>query len=431
MIILLSACKKNNEPINNISNTPESAFIEVSPENDHEKTCITYASGFEDREYILEVIARYNAENDKNITVLYQELTAKERDNYEHVKTQFEKDSNNYDIINVKNQWLFEFEKAGYLLDITDFVYGDLGVAEYVNSVVDIVKFNEKFMAFPRTIETSLTFIRNDILTYYPDDRTEFIEYKRALVEELTKEQTEEEQTDIIHGYIFLSDDDEEFLKLCLESIYSENGKIFDDSGKLKIERDGVIAGLESVKELVLSEEYGKYTRGYCINSFLRGKVIVLRSETGKWNLTKNLNDDIKARVSIINSDISKDSSNPVLTGTSNIINKNSVKQEASWDFIRYLSNFENQLEMSTRTGKLPVIKSLYTNVEITNEFAFYSAKEILDTVNDGNLILTTDNYYYAFDTLTSIFRKYINDEITAEEVCDLIETELTKQEIE
>jgi len=239
------------------------------------------------------------------------------------------------DIIELGSDWIPEFSSSGHLADITDSIIND--TSGYFNWSPAV--YNNNIFAFPWILGTRVIFINRDLMSragfgenFVPINWPQFksVCYK---IDSLGKD---------IYGFGSNAAEKHRLYKKFLPFFWSHDGRIISKNEKYCVfSSDKAYKALKFYKELTDSCSMID-TQRRLEDAFLDGKLGVIMS--GEWLLKRIRNE--KSEINFVTTLMP----GPIYPGKSFAggeylaINSKSAHKEAALQFIKYVTNTENQL---------------------------------------------------------------------------------------
>ncbi|MCA0991268.1 sugar ABC transporter substrate-binding protein [Pseudalkalibacillus hwajinpoensis] len=249
---------------------------------------------------------------------------------------------NNPDISYLDQPLVPQFAKDGVLLNVDQYVEGENGINrdDYFDGAFNSVIVDEKLYGLPLNQSTVVLFYNKDLVEDPPETFEEWID--------MAKEVYQKGEIAAFEGI----GDGGYAAWLYPALVHSAGGSMVNDDETKATFGEG--KALEAAKLLDELLKYSDQSVRDTQNAF--GNGLIATKISGAWDIDnyKNNFSDLDFGVSLIPyKEGEKSHSN--LGGDDIVIYENTEYPDASWDFIKYLTNDENAITMSEITGNFPV----------------------------------------------------------------------------
>lgn len=266
------------------------------------------------------------------------------------------------DVLGIDVVWPTEFAKAGWILPLDEMM--DEAMKSRVKNdllpgPVNAVTVDGKIYAIPWNSQGGLLYYRKDILE------------KEGLAppktwDELIAQAKELSQKYNINGFVGQYKQYEGLVCNVLELFESYGGHFLDDGGKPVVNSPQNVKAMKTMMALkeFMPAGVNTYQEKESQETFLSGGAVFLRSWNSAWPLVEG--SQVKDKVGIAplpQGDGGKHVS--TLGGWNLAIAKNSKHPKQAYEFIRWLSEKEQQKVKAIDGGRLPTDKSLYQDQEV------------------------------------------------------------------
>jgi multiple sugar transport system substrate-binding protein len=329
---------------------------------------IVFSFGPDQSGSLIELIDRFNAGN-AGFQVTYREMAASTTDYFDQLRTEFQGDGGNIDVIGGDVTWPAQFAAHGWIADLSDRFTSRMQ-SRFLKGAVDSNNFNGALWGVPWFTDAGMLYYRLDLLEmagFSRPPRT-WSEMKEMALKIVKDE-------DIKYGFVFQGAEYEGGVVNGLEYIWNAGGAVLDSEDERKVvidtpeAADGLATERNMITEKVAPSAVTTFTETESQAAFLNGDAVFMRN----WPYVFALAGDPSR--SNIDPAVIGASKLPVgqagvgsasaLGGWSFFVNSESSKQDQAWRFIRFMTNQENQKGRALNGGFLPTLKSLYRDPEI------------------------------------------------------------------
>ncbi|OQY34405.1 MAG: hypothetical protein B6I38_02410 [Anaerolineaceae bacterium 4572_5.1] len=341
-------------------------------------------------------------------------------DLYAKLTADFVGETASYDLMTMDIVWSGEYAENGYTLPLNDFMERDADELN-MDDILDVMwtqgEWEGQYMAFPLGGYANVLNYRKDV-------------FEEAGIEPPTT------QEEMLAAAMELNDPDNEFYGIAMLGggvagaqdymvwVQQHGGTLLDADGNVKINTAKNVEILEFFGSLF---DYGPpgstgYWWGDRETAFRDGNVAMMEG----WSIARNDYDDaeqssIVGKVAIVAAPVAEGVDAAVGFGGWGIgINADSdpVKQEAAWEFIKWLSSEEIQKEWVLHRG-VPLRRSTMTDPEIVEALPWMPILLEAFENGDGDYRPRIPEYSILQDALGTYVSAYLSGEMEAQEALD------------
>jgi len=288
------------------------------------------------------------------------------------------------------------FAKDGLLLNITEYIEKDnLDLSNYIKGPLDTCIYKGEYYGLPIS-QTSVAMIYNkDLIAEPPKTWDELLEISKEIY---------------IPGEVSAF----EYLEGDGWGAWIIPAFVHSAGGEMVVDGKAVFNSQAGVDALNLMKELKKYSEKEVLdsaNAFETGHIGMIVN--GPWMLSSYRNNwpDLNFGIALIPM---KEKYATNLGGEDIVIYSDSENKEASWKFIKFLTNKENAADMAMVMGNFP------TRIEATSDSRFNK---------DPEMSMFMEQMKYSFARPTAINWLKINDEIIGKAIGEVLSNEKTPQE--
>ncbi|MCX2749354.1 ABC transporter substrate-binding protein [Arthrobacter sp. MI7-26] len=313
---------------------------------------ITYVQGKDNSNVIRPTIDKWNAAHpDQKVTLKEQSDQADQQ--HEDLVQHFQAKSTEYDVVSVDVVWSAEFAAKGYLQPLKDKMA--LDTAALLPATVKAATYNSTLYAAPVSSDGGILYYRKDLVPTPPKTWDEMMGMCSVA------------KSNNIGCYAGQFQKYEGLTVNAAEAINTFGGKIVDDSGKATVNSAEAKTGLGKLAEafkngnipaeaITFQEEQGR-------QAFEDGKLLFLRNWPYVYNLAKtDGSSKVKDTFGIAPLPGQSGPGASSLGGHSAAISAFSKNKATALDFLKFLTDPEQQKFFATQGSLAPVLSSLYTD---------------------------------------------------------------------
>ncbi|MEA5454920.1 ABC transporter substrate-binding protein [Sinomonas sp. JGH33] len=322
---------------------------------------ITYVQGKDNSNVIRPTIDKWNAAHpDQKVTLKEQSDQADQQ--HDDLVQHFQAKDSNYDVVSVDVVWSAEFAAKGWLQPLKDKTAID--TSAMLPATVKAATYNGTLYASPVTSDGGLLYYRKDLVPNPP-----------KTWDEMMADCSVAKQNNI-GCYAGQFQKYEGLTVNATEAINTFGGKVVDDSGKAVVNSPESKTGLSKLADafkngnipaeaITFTEEPGR-------QAFEAGKLLFLRNWPYVYNLAKTDGDSkVKDTFGIAPLPGMSGPGASSLGGHSAAISVYSKNKATATDFLKFLTDPEQQKFFATQGSLAPVLGSLYTDSTLTAKLPY------------------------------------------------------------
>ena len=354
---------------------------------DSSSIVFTYgASGSEDQRTVKELVNRFNQENKNGITVKFQQASQVTDEYFRNLVSDFRAGGGNTDVIAGDVVWAAEFAQNGWISDLSRRMYSDYSPQvpdAFLQAPLSTVSFQNKLWGVPWFTDAGLLYYRRDLLENaglgQPPTTWGGLKDIAGQVKQ---------QAGTKYGLVFQGADYEGGVVNGAEFIWNSGGDILTGNittsqigtplilspNFVAIDSPDSIRGLKTERSMITDDvappDVAKFREKQSYEAFLNGDAVFMRGWPFMYALAKGnqyqVNQD-QIGIAPLPVDTEGQQSWSCLGGWNMHINAASNKQDAAWEFIKFMTAPKQQKFRAREGSFLPTLTSLYNDQEVLN----------------------------------------------------------------
>lgn len=411
---------------------------------DSSSIVFTYgASGQEDRRIVRELVDRFNQENENGIQVEFRQASQVTDEYFRSLVSDFQAGGGDADVIAGDVIWGAEFAQNGWIEDLSGRMYSDYSPQvpdAFLSAPMSTVSFQNKLWGVPWFTDAGLLFYRRDLLedTDLGQAPTTWDGLKDIAGQV-------QQQADTQYGLVFQGADYEGGVVNGAEFIWNAGGDIL--TGNISTAQSGTpvvlspnfvainnpnsIQGLSTERSMITDNvapsDVAEFREQQCYEAFLNGDAVFMRGWPFMYALaagdTYQVNQD---QIGIAPLPVGSEGQQSwsCLGGWNMYMNASSSKQDAAWEFIKFITGEEQQRFRAQEGSFLPTLGSLYEDQEVLNNApVIEQSRDIV--VNNTRSRPVTPYYSIISGRLAGGFHSSLTGETDPEQVVQNLSEEM------
>ncbi len=313
------------------------------------------------------LIDRFNEENEGGVQVRLREMPADSGQHFDQLNTEFQSGEINIDVIGGDVIWPAQFAANGFIADLSDrFTEDERGA--FLPAPVEANTYEGRIYGVPWYTDAGMLYYRRDLL-----EEAGFSEPPGTWDELKEQARTVQEQAGTQYGYVFQGAEYEGGVVNALEYIWTSGGDVLEGNDQVVIDSPEARRGLElqrsMISEGVAPEGVSQYKEQESATLFLSGEAVFMRNVPRMYALASDpaeSNIDPEqigiAALPVAEEGLQTYSS---LGGWNLFMNANARDPDAAYEFIRFMSDPEQQKFRSIEGSVLPSRQELYEDEDI------------------------------------------------------------------
>ncbi|HJW85850.1 MAG TPA: ABC transporter substrate-binding protein [Candidatus Brocadiaceae bacterium] len=377
-------------------------------------------AGAEEIRCIKTLVAKFEAANPATKVALNVLPASTDQQHHYYITTLGAKNKD-VDVMRIDTIWVAEFASACWLEPLdSSLTTGQRG------SFIPIIEknnvFRNKLYAIPWNANIGVLYYRKDLLDKYNLHPPE-------TWDELITTCSKISANEPVMGYLWQGKQYEGMVCNFIEFISSNNGGIFDDTGRIIVESVQNKKALNLMRDMLwkyrisppnthseLMEESSRHL-------FQQGKALFLRNWTYVWELCQE-DPSMKGKVGVsLLPAFSEGKHASVYGGWHLAINSRSEKKKQAWQFIEFLTSETAQKELAINLSWLPSKKALYKDLELNQRLPFLPTVEL--ALQDVQIRPNLPYYPWVSDILQRHVNKALSNQTNSDDTLRTIHEKL------
>ncbi len=314
------------------------------------------------------LVQRFNEQNRGRYKVVFREGNADTGQRFDQLRTELQAGGENLDIILGDVIWTAQLAANGWISDLSD-RFTEETRADFLPGSVEAIVYDGKAYGMPWFTDTGLLYYRQDLLEQsgFSEPPATWDELKEMALQVKQDQGTK-------FGFVFQGARYEGGVCDGCEYIWTHGGEVLDpnDSSRVLIGSPEAAAGLATersmVEEGVSPQAVSIYKEDESAAAFLNGDAVFLRNWPYVYALA---GDPEESEIEAAQVGVSELPSADGEPGNGTVgdqplyINATSQNQDAAWEFIRFLSDPEQQKVRALEGSYLPTRTALYNDPEV------------------------------------------------------------------
>ncbi len=314
-----------------------------------------------------------------DIRVAYQATPSSASERHTLYVTWLSSHSPDIDVLNLDVIWVPEFAAAGWLRPLeAEAAAARLPLADFVPAGLACSRYHGKLYALPWFADAGLLYYRKDLYAAagLPPPRT---------FDDLLRVRRLQRKFALPYGFLFQGQTYEGLVCSTLEFIWSNGGRIFDDSGHLVLDSRRNRQALKTMVNLIYRYDVTPlavttFLEEDCRHAFEQGYAVLMRNWPYAYPLLNQAGSRVKGKFGILPLVHGPDSQPISCFGGGCLgINAYSRHPAAAWKLVRFLLARKNLKERARVLGMLPPLMSLYDDPDLQGQFPYLKVvKDVL-----------------------------------------------------
>ena len=400
------------------------------------------ASGSEDQRTVKELVNRFNQDNEDGITVEFQQASEISDEYFQNLVSDFKSGGGDADVIAGDVVWAAEFAQNGWIEDLSRRMYSDYSPQvpdAFLDAPLSTVSFQNKLWGVPWFTDAGLLYYRRDLLDEaglgQPPTTWDGLKDIAGQVKQ---------QAGTQYGLVFQGAEYEGGVVNGAEFIWNSGGDILTGNigtsqpgtplvlspNFVAIDSPDAIQGLQTERSMIEDDmapsDVAEFREKQCYEAFLNGDAVFMRGWPFMYALAEGdsfqVNQD-QIGVAALPVASEGDQSWSCLGGWNMHINAASSKQDAAWEFIKFMTAPEQQKFRAREGSFLPTLTSLYDDQEVLNNAPIIEQSRDIVTNNTRSRPVTP---YYS--DISSRLSGGFHDSLTGETDPEQVVQDLTDE---
>lgn len=379
-------------------------------------------AGTKEISFIREIIAAYEKEN-HGIKIKLNALPSPSDQQHHYYLSTLGAGTKHVDVMRIDTIWIPEFASAHWLEPLNAYINRkERGAFIPITEKTNV--YNNNLYAIPWNINIGLLYYRKDLLEKHhlplPVDWNQFV----AVCEKISGQED-------VYGYLWQGKQYEGLVCNFIEFIGSNNGQIIDEAGNVVIHSAQNKTALQLMHDLIWKYKispqntYSELMEESSRHLFQQGKGLFLRNWTYVWDLCQE-DITLKDKVGVaLLPRFSDGSFASVCGGWHLAINANSVKKDAAWKLIEFLTSAKVQKRLAENVSWAPTRSSLYKDTELTEKLPFLPIVE--QSLENIQLRPNVPYYQWISDVLQKYLSKVLSRQMEIQEALQIMQDKIER----
>lgn len=327
------------------------------------------------------------------------------------------------DVMALDVVYIAEFASAGWLEDLTP--YFDESVQDqYLEGTIEGATYDGKLVAFPWFTNASVLFYRQDVIDELGVEVPTTYQGWMDLAEKAVG----------VNGVEYVADfqaaQSEALVCNWVEYMWNNGADILDASGAPVVNTEEAVEATNIMKELVTKyapEGVTTYTETESEQVFKEGKALFLRDWSGFWSIGNADDSSVAGKIGATFLPVGPNGTDPhsCLGGLDLVINGNidDTQKAAAVEFLKYMSSFDTQKEMTLIASQPPVLKAVYEDADILKEIPFY--EDFFGIIQGGKSRPMSPQYAKVSDAIQRNIHQALSGQVEVKDALEALQTEL------
>ena len=335
-----------------------------------EITFIYGPTGNTDQKTIQQLVDKFNKQNDGDITAKFRQAPSDTGAYFDQLRTEFQAQSKDIDVILGDVIWPAQFAANGWITDLSDRFPEDER-SKFLGGPIDSMSYEGGMYGVPWFTDAGMLYYRKDLL-----EQSGFSEPPKTWDELKQMAQKVQQDSGTKNGYVFQGANYEGGVVDGLEQVWTHGGDVLGDSSdKVVLDSPESIAGLATERSMIESgispQAVANFKEDESAGAFLQGNAVFLRNWPYVYGL---LTDPEQSKIKLDQVGVAPlpkgqgGQSFSGLGGWNFYISEFSQKQDAAYEFVKFMTASEQQKFRALEGGYLPTLQSLYEDQEILDE---------------------------------------------------------------
>lgn len=386
---------------------------------------LVFSMGQDTSGTLQDLIDKFNKQNKRNFQVKYRAMPTNTGTYFDKVKTEFQAQESNIDVIGGDVIWTAQFAANDWIVDVSD-RFPESEQKKYLPAPIQSLTYDGKIWGKPWFTDAGMLYYRKDLL-----ETSGFSEPPKTWNElkEMALKTTQDTGTQ--NGFVFQGSNYEGGTVNGLEYIWTHGGEALQASDKVVIDSPEAIAGLETERSMITDgvapEAVPTYTETETDPAFMGGRAVFARNWPYMYALagTSGYPKVKPEMVGVAPLPVAEGiSSVSALGGWNFLISVLSDMQDEAWEFVEWMSGQAAQKQRARAATLLPTLKSLYDDPEVAE--AVPVIKLGASAVENAKPRPVSPYYSDMSLAMSEKFTSSLNAEVSPEQAANTLQKELT-----
>ena len=403
-------------------------------------TEITFAFAPDDSGAKDALIEAFNAAHDGRIRVTFREMPRETDAFFDQMVSEFVAQADDIDVFGADVIWTAEMAANGWIVDLTARIQAAFDRDAFLAAARNAVWYQNRLWAVPWFTAVGMLYYRRDLLEAAGFDSPPATWAELAEMAKAVTAQPDAPE----YGFVFQGGAYEGGVTNAMEYIWNAGGRVLTGNvsvagapGVMIVSPNVVVVdnpdaarGLDEARGLVEAgvapEDVVEFREQDGVDAFLAGEAVFMRNWPfvyGLLDTDASTLDPAQVGVAPIPVSAAGARSYSCLGGWNLAINARSPRREAAWEFIRFATAQERQLEHAAVGGFLPSLRALYDDEKLRASLPIAALG--LQSVENARIRPISPYYSEISPRIALAFNRLLRGELTGTEAVQRLQREL------
>lgn len=339
-----------------------------------------------------------------------------------------------YDVLAVDNPWLPEFAAAGYIEPLDEYI-SETKKNDFFDGYLSMNSYKGNLYGIPHYMFAPIMLYRTDLFEKYgfriptPDNpltKEELIKFSQIAMAG---------EDDGFYGTIVEGKRIASAAVHFIEYIYREGGVILDDNNIPHVNEAPVVRALQFMYDMVHTYKIapeGALGLDHVDNHtlFMQGKLLMAINWPYAFSMTADPSQSNVSKDFAVTIPWKAEVSTSVAGGWSMALSSDSKRKDAAWDFIRFITETEQQYALRKINFQAPTSQSELTLLEADTDLTTLQRESLAamsKAVDNGSLVPGIPQWSQIQDRLNVAMQEALGDQKTPQEALDDAQKDIEK----
>ncbi|MEJ2671614.1 MAG: ABC transporter substrate-binding protein [Deltaproteobacteria bacterium] len=358
-----------------------------------------------------------------DIRVTYQATPSSASERHTLYVTWLSSQAPDIDVLNLDVIWVPEFAAAGWLVPLDrQAAAAGISLDDFLPAGLACSLYQGKLYALPWFVDAGLLYYRRDIYAAAgaPLPHT---------FADLLRVRSLKEKFGLPYGFLFQGQTYEGLVCVALEFIWSNGGRVFDDSGRLVLDQPRNLEALKTMVNLIYRDRVSPlavatFQEEDCRHAFEQGYAVLMRNWPYAYPLLSQPASRVQGKFGVLPLVHGPDGQPTSCFGGGCLgINTFSRHPAAAWTLVRFLMSRKNLKRRAKALGMLPPLASLYDDPDLQAQFPYL--QRLKNVFSQARPRPITPLYSFISDILQVHFSRALTRQETPQEALQKSQTEI------
>lgn len=335
-----------------------------------EITFIYGPTGSTDQQTIQQLVDEFNSDNESGVTVKFRQAPSDTGAYFDQLRTEFQAQSEDIDVILGDVIWPAQFAANGWITDLSE-RFPESERENFLSGPIESMNYEGGMYGVPWFTDAGMLYYRKDLL-----EQSGFSEPPQTWQELKDMAQKVMQDSGTENGFVFQGANYEGGVVDGLEFVWTHGGDVLGDSASnIVIDSESSVAALamerSMIEDGISPQAVANFKEDESAGAFLQGNAVFLRNWPYVYGL---LTDPEQSKIKLDQVGVAPlpsgegGQSYSGLGGWNFYISEFSQKQDAAYEFVKFMTAEKQQKFRALEGGYLPTLQSLYEDQEILDE---------------------------------------------------------------